>query len=62
LNPAYRLGFAGMRMIRELVRYLDKAGVQAVTCGIPLQQERVGKLLKRYGFGPVETVYARIKP
>lgn len=61
LDPAYRQGWAGVRMFKELLRQAKEWGIVKITVPIKLHymNARVGKLLERLGFTAIETVYSR---
>lgn len=63
LEPAYRQGFVGLRMFREMERHLKSRGVKVIHAVVKLHFEAgrgtLGPLFKRLGYGPVETVWSK---
>jgi len=63
LDPAYRQGLAGFRMLRLTEKGLKELGVRVLHFNAKLHFEAsrgtIGKLLERMGYKPVETVYSK---
>ncbi len=63
LNPAYREGWAGVRMFREMETHIKGRGAKVVKVVVKLffEAERgtLGKLLKRLGYVNDETVWSK---
>lgn len=63
LQPAYREGWTGVRMFRELEKHLKTRGVKVIHVVVKLhyQAERgtLNKLFERLGYHPIETVMAK---
>ena len=63
LDPAYRQGLAGYRMLRIMEKSLKEAGVKAVAVNVKLHFEAsrgtIGKLFERLGYKPIETIYSK---
>jgi hypothetical protein len=62
LDPAYRRGLAGYRMLATMKKSLQDAGVKVVYANTKLHFEAdrgtIGKLFERLGFKPTETLYS----
>ena len=58
LDPDYRKGMTGLRLIRFADRQLEAEGVQVVTQHVKTYAD-FGPLLERLGYEKVETVYMR---
>lgn len=61
LNPVYRFGWTGVRMLIENERHLREIGVKIVHIALKLHFKggRVAKLFKRLGYAPIEEVWAK---
>lgn len=63
LDPAYRQGLTGYRMLKETERYLKAGGVKMVCMNAKLHFETdrgtIGRLLERLGFKPMDIVYSK---
>ncbi len=63
LDPAYRQGLTGYRMLKEMEWYLKAGGVKVIYANAKLHFEAgrgtIGPLLKRLGFEPVEMIYSK---
>lgn len=58
VHPAYRKGFAGIRLIRMADERLAAEGVQVVTQHVKTYAD-FGRVLERLGYEAVETIYMR---
>ena len=63
LDPLYRRGMAGYRMLKEVEKRLQEAGVNVIYANAKLHFEAergtIGKLFERLGYSPTETLYSK---
>ena len=63
LDPLYRRGMAGYRMLKEVEKRLQEAGVKVIYANAKLHFEAergtIGKLFERLGYSPTETLYSK---
>lgn len=63
LDPAYRRGLAGYRMLRLVEQGLKEVGVKVIHLNTKLHFEAsrgtIGKLLARLGYKPTDVVYSK---
>ena len=62
LDPAFRKGVAGYRMLRGAVAAARKKGAKVVTTTVPQSFEngRMASLFKRMGFGAPEVMFRKV--
>ena len=60
LDPAYRSGWTGIRMFREVEAGMRKLGVKVIMLNEKLHfDSRVGELFKRLGFTHTENIFSK---
>ena len=63
LDPSYRQGWAGIRLLKLTEKGLKEIGVKVLHFNAKLHFEAsrgtIGKLFERMGYRPVETVYSK---
>ncbi len=62
LDPAYRRGFAGYRMLRGAVAAVRKKGVKVITVPVKTSFEngRVMRLFERLGFKAEDVLFSKV--
>jgi len=61
LDPAYRSGWTGYRLLRIVRDTLKENGVKVHYCPTKLhfEFEGIGRIMDRLGYKPIETIYAQ---
>ena len=61
LDPLYREGWTGVKLFKEAIRAATEWGAKELSVPVELHimDGRLEGLLKRLGFRPVETIFAR---
>lgn len=63
LDPVYRQGWTGFRMLRLMEKRLQELGVRVIYANAKLHFEAsrgtIGKLLERLGYKPTEMIYSK---
>ena len=63
LDPAYRQGLTGFRMLRIMEKTLKETGVKLINVNVKLHFEAsrgtIGRLFERLGYRPIETIYSK---
>jgi GNAT superfamily N-acetyltransferase len=64
LDPLYRQGWTGVKLFKEAIRAAAEWGAKELSVPVELHimDGRLENLLKRLGFRPVETIFARRLP